>query len=77
MHPLLFVMRWLKIKAKFIGSKDKKDSYGFIYGKVYDIRSKVQSIGKSDPYICIYDNNSRNWCPYDSVESILNNWKFL
>ena len=77
MHPLLVVMGWLKIKAKFIGNKDKKDSCGFTYGKVYDIRSKVQSIGKNDSYICIYDSNSRNWCPYDSVESILNNWKFL
>lgn len=67
------------MKAKFIG----KSSMGFVTGNVYDIKSKLQVFQKQGPsfrrlvtYICIYDNNSIAWCPYQSLEAIMQNWKF-
>lgn len=65
------------MKGKFIG----KSSMGFIYGRVYDIRSTIQIVRKGGSFfndamqcICIYDNNSLAWCPYESLESLLMNW---
>ena len=67
------------MKAKFIG----KSSMGFVTGKTYDIKSKIQMIQKQgSPFtritacICIYDNDSNAWCPYQSLEAVMKNWKF-
>ena len=32
--------------------------------------------GDTIPCICIYDKNSMLWCPYQSLEKVLENWKF-
>lgn len=68
------------MKGKFIG----KSAMGFVTGKTYNIESKIQKIRKGGRYpfcedmicICIYDKNSRAWCPYQSVEAIMKNWTF-
>lgn len=67
------------MKAVFVG----KDSMGFKHGHTYDIYSKIQIIrkggsvfGENMNCICIYDNNSKSWCPYQNLESVLKNWKF-
>lgn len=67
------------MKGKFIGMS----TMGFINGNTYDIQSKIQNIRKgSYPFckdmtcICIYDKNSKAWCPYQSLESVMRNWKF-
>ncbi len=67
------------MKAKFVG----KSSMGFVTGKIYNIRSKIQMVrsgglifGENIMCICIYDNNSNAWCPYESLEAVMNNWVF-
>ena len=67
------------MKGKFIG----KSSMGFINGDTYDIQSKIQMVRKgSYPFckdmacICIYDKNSKAWCPYQSLEGVMRNWVF-
>lgn len=60
-----------KLTGKFIG----RNSMGFITGHIYDLRSEIKIV-YSKACICLYDKHSNAWCPYDSVESILNNWKF-
>ena len=67
------------MKGKFIG----KSSMGFITGRTYEIKSKIQLVRKgSFPFgkymtcICIYDKNSKACCPYQSLESVMKNWKF-
>ena len=66
--------------AKFIG----KTSMGFIHGRTYTIKSDIKPIwiggkqfGRHMPCICIYDINSREWCPYDSLEAFLRNWEII
>ena len=66
--------------AKFIG----KTSMGFISGKTYDIKFDIQKIRKGGSVfgtdimcICIYDTNSRAWCPYQSWASVERNWMVL
>lgn len=54
--------------AKFIG----KTSCGFVSGEEYYIKTEVK--GK---YIWLYDCNSSASCPYESMETILDNWKIL
>ena len=68
------------MKAKFIG----KSSMGFVTGETYDIKSRIQMIQKQGSSfrritacICIYDNNSIAWCPYQSLEAVMKNWKIL
>ena len=63
----------------FIG----KSTMGFISGKKYNIESKIQKVRKgSYPFckdmlcICIYDKNSHAWCPYESLEAVMQNWMF-
>lgn len=67
------------MKAKFIG----KSGMGFVNGNTYDIRSEIQKVRKGGTVfgenmicICIYDNNSKSWCPYQSLEAIMKNWVF-
>lgn len=67
------------MKATFIGNS----SCGFTKGKEYYIRSKIQIVGipsgniyKPKMCICIYNENGTNWCPYQSLEAVLSNWKF-
>lgn len=62
------------MRGIFIG----KDSMGFKHGSVYDIRSNIKSLrtrGKDFLCICIYDLNSKAWCPYQSLEKVLENWE--
>ena len=65
--------------GKFIG----KSSMGFINGNTYNIQLKIQKVRKGYyPFcedmtcICIYDKNSKAWCPYQSLEAVLKNWSF-
>ena len=65
------------MKGKFIG----KSSMGFQNGITYNIRSDIKVIRKSGSVfgndimcICIYDMNSKAWCPYQSLESVMKNW---
>ena len=67
------------MKGKFIG----KTSMGFVTGKTYDIKTKIQIIhkggiifGEDIECICIYDKHSNAWCPYQTLESVMNNWVF-
>lgn len=67
------------MKGKFIG----KSSMGFVTGNTYDIKSKIQMVhkggavfGEDMACICIYDNNSKAWCPYQSLEAVMKNWMF-
>ena len=66
------------MKGKFIG----KSSMGFHNGITYNIRSDIKMIRKGGSvfgndmmYICIYDMNSKAWCPYQSLESVMKNWE--
>jgi len=68
------------MKAKFIG----KSSMGFVAGKTYDIISTIRMVrvggsvfGADRECICIYDKNSKAWCPYQSLESVMKNWIFI
>ena len=67
------------MKGKFIG----KSAMGFVNGKTYDVKSKIEKIRKGDAVfgedmmcICIYDKNSNAWCPYQSLKAVMKNWKF-
>lgn len=64
--------------GKFIGN----NTMGFKHGHTYNIKSKIQIIRKvSYPFckdmmcICIYDVNSKAWCPYQSLEALFKNWE--
>ena len=66
------------MKGKFIG----KSSMGFRNGVTYNIRSDIKMIRKDGNVsgndimcICIYDMNSKAWCPYQSLESVMKNWE--
>lgn len=61
------------IKAIFIGS----NSCGFIHGQIYQIRTKCCSSSADNGYLYVYDIASHASCPYDSLESMLNNWSIL
>lgn len=72
------------IKATFIG----KNEMGFIHGKTYEIRTECHNIRKhvggsifghteSMCCICVYDLHSSAWCPYSSLETMLDNWFIL
>ncbi len=49
-----------------------KTSMGFTTGQTYHLRSEVRN-----NIICLFDIDSRAYCPYTSIENILKNWKFL
>ncbi len=51
----------MKIKAKFIG----KDSIGYKQGQVYELEVDRKWIMRE---------SSEGLCPYESIESFLNNW---
>ena len=66
------------MKGKFIG----KSSMGFHNGITYNIRSDIKMIRRGGSAfsndmmcICIYDMNSKAWCPYQSLESLMDNWE--
>lgn len=66
------------MRGKFIG----KSSMGFRNGVTYNIRSDIKMIrkganisGNDIMCICIYDMNSKAWCPYQSLESVMKNWE--
>lgn len=66
------------MRGKFIG----KSSMGFRNGVTYNIRSDIKMIRKDGNVsgndimcICIYDMNSKAWCPYQSLESVMKNWE--
>lgn len=60
------------IYATFIGN----NSMEFKKGMAYTLRTEIKSIpGVKSPCLCVYDIHSGAWCPYDSLESFLKNWK--
>ena len=54
--------------AEFIGTDG---SMGFRKGKIYHIRTACKN-----NYIYVLEERGL-WCPYDSVEAILRNWKIV
>ena len=67
------------MKGKFIG----KSSMGFQNGITYNIRSDIKMIRRDGSTfsndmvcICIYNMNSKAWCPYQSLEEVMKNWEF-
>lgn len=60
--------------GRFVG---KHGSMGFEYGKIYELRSEVRAHGRKEAYIYLFDIKSNKWCPYETLESLLDNWKFL
>lgn len=62
------------VKARFIG----QSGMGFTHGKIYPIRTAVQEVQCGDRVkacLCVYDRNSKAWCPYSGLEAFLKNWK--
>ena len=69
------------MRAIFIG---EDGSRGFKYGQTYELNSDIRPIhiggkifGQEKTCICLFDRNSKAWCPYSSLEKILENWRFL
>ena len=60
------------IIAKFIG---KDGSKGFKKNKNYLF--EVSDTYKSEWKIIIQNTNGAEWCPYNSLEAFLKNWKVL
>lgn len=54
------------MKAIFIG---EDGSMGLIRGKVYDIDIKLEG-----EYIMVHWSDGRGTCPYQSIQSLYNNW---
>lgn len=53
---------------------------GFQHERVYCLKSKIENIcvnGRNTPCICLYDTKSNAWCPYESLESLLENWDIV
>ena len=68
------------VRAEFIG----KTSMGFITGHIYTIETACKMVkrcktSRADPVpcLCVYDKNSKAWCPYSSMEKVLENWRLL
>lgn len=63
--------------AKFIGTT----SMGFIHGRLYSIYTDINPILRSGVFqgycICLYDMTSTAWCPYGSLEALLQNWEII
>lgn len=66
------------MRAEFIG----KTSMGFITGHIYTIETACKMVkrcktSRADPVpcLCVYDKNSKAWCPYSSMEKVLENWR--
>lgn len=56
--------------------KGKNGSQGFIYGEEYIIETCCrQMVGQA--YIHAEDKHAKKSCPYDSIESFLENWDVL
>lgn len=61
------------MKARFKGDDYSR---GYRKGKIYDIKTKVETVPGLGPKIVVQDmdGDARN-CPYDSVEAFLRNWE--
>lgn len=61
------------MRGKFIGN----DSMGFKHGITYNLKSDIKTVPSvKEPCICLYDINSQAWCPYQNLETLLENWIF-
>lgn len=60
------------IIAKFIG---KDSAQGFKKNKTYFL--EVPDTSKSEWKIIIQNTTGAEWCPYNSLETFLKNWKVL
>ncbi len=54
------------IKAEFVG----QTSCGFVSNIIYEIKIKQR-----DKWIWVYDKHSSAKCPYESLQSLAQNWK--
>lgn len=62
----------MKLRGKYIG---RDGSMGFRTGQTYKIRTELTKIYKDKKKIdVIMLRSGKLFCPYDSVESILENW---
>ena len=59
------------IKGTFIGTT----SMGFVKGKQYSLISRINKIPSLGYCICLYDIDSKAWCPYSNLKTVLENWK--
>ena len=59
------------VKGRIIG---QDGSCGFRHGEIYELRTQIRQI--YGWCICLYDKKSSNWCPYSSLEAVLENWTF-
>jgi len=68
----------------------RKDSLmGFKTGELYQITTCIKPVAPLDntvstsksctliPCLCVVDTNSRNWCPYENLESMLDDWAII
>lgn len=66
--------RTSRLYGRFIG----QTSCGFVHNHQYFLKSRVGTCvigGKNVCCIVLTDVNSRACCPYDSIESLLQNWE--
>lgn len=59
--------------GRFVG----ETSMGFVHGKTYFIKSKIETVRvgrKNVSCICIYDVHSKAWCPYEDLYVLIKNW---
>lgn len=66
-------------KKPLVGTFIGTTSMGFVKGRTYKLKSKIETIfshGVPRKCICLYDTNTKAWCPYSSLENVLENWVF-
>lgn len=59
------------VKGRFIG---QDGSCGFRHGEIYTLTTSIRPI--VGQCICLQDRKTGNWCPYSSLEAVLENWEF-
>jgi len=64
--------------GKFIGTT----SMGFVTGQMYQVKCVKRLYhdrreGKQKMGLFLFDLNSEAWCPYESMDAILRNWRFF
>lgn len=77
-HKNKWLVQWLTggeiVKAEFIG---KDGSMGFCKGRTYQIRTDVKANSNGKVFLWVYDINSKLYCPYSRLETMLDNWMLI
>lgn len=61
------------MRARFMGTSSKY----FIHNKIYNIKTECRNLPKHGACLCVVDINSRVWCPYSRLETMLRNWVLI